>query len=349
MLLRATVLMAMLAACAPIDAVQQGPALFVFRLEAPAFIELNEELRVKRRIPIALPDGCGYANVYPAPRGPFVAIELNCAHGPAVLWLNTYTSDVEQPFASSDSHFLAWTPSGEAIYARVDSINWPRIVRLNTQGGTDEIPITAMTYDMAPGPGDHDFLFSYSHGIGLGSEMWSSRFESEVMEQVASEGNAYLSLARWSPDGRQVAFIKIPDSATPFTVGELWVMLADGTEARKLADVDSGHGFWPAWSPDGTQIAFVARENPGDRRADTSARALLSNVYIVNVADDVLTPITDFQEARVESPAWHPDGAAIAFAAVVDDRMTVFVKNLTDGGIQQVPMDGICCVGWLYR
>jgi len=349
MRLPALALAALLAGCAPGASAPSAPVLFVFRVDAPAFMEIDAQLEVKRQIPLGLPEGCGLGSVFPAPRGPLVAIELSCAFGQAVVWLNTDTSEIEQPITTSDSHFLAWAPRGEAVYLRIDSINRPRIVRRSLDGRQEQVLVDASTYDLSPGPSGEDFVFAFSQGMGLGSEMWSARGRGATPEQIAVDGANYLSLARWSPDGRQIAFIKVPDSATPFAVGELWVMQADGTRARMLAQADSGHGFPPAWAPDGMRIAFVARENPQEASADSSAAALISNLYMASLEGGALVPITDFQAARVEAPAWRPDGEAIAFAAVVDDRMAVFVKNLMSGDMQRVQIDWICCAGWLRR
>ena len=96
----------------------------------------------------------------------------------------------------------------------------------------------------------------------------------KAVEQLYADPFHYISFARYSPDGRQIAFIKIPDTQTPFTVGELWVMNSDGSNARKLADADAGHGYAANWSPDGKQIAFVLRENPDDERADQVERGI---------------------------------------------------------------------------
>ena len=340
---------AAVAACMPIEPQASGSVLYVYRLDEPAFIELDADLQPSREIPFAAPAGCGFGGVFPAPRGPLLAIELNCAFGPAVMWLNTDTSEVEQPITSSDSHFLAWAPTGDAVYLRIDSINRPRIVRLLVNGSQAALPISDFTYDVAPVPTGGDFLFTFSQGMGLGSEMWYARRDGADVEQIAADEANYLSLARWSPDGGKIAFIKIPDSATPFTVGELWVMEADGTEPRMLAQADAGHGFAPAWSPDSRRIAFVARENPNEPQANESAAALISNLYLVNLDGGEAVRFTDFGSRRVESPAWQPGGETIAFTAVVDDRMTVFLKNVLRGDMQQLPIDSICCAGWLRR
>jgi dipeptidyl aminopeptidase/acylaminoacyl peptidase len=53
--------------------------------------------------------------------------------------------------------------------------------------------------------------------------------------------------ARWSPDGRRIAF----ERCTRYGQSDIYVALADGTSARRVAE-----GGSPAWSPDGHEIAF---------------------------------------------------------------------------------------------
>ena len=340
---------AVLAACMPLEPPPSGSALYVFRFDEPAFVELGTDLQPVGEVPFAVPAGCGLGSVFPAPRGPLLAVELNCAFGPVVLRLDVVTAEVEQLITTSDSHFLAWAPAGDAVYLRIDSINRPRVVRRRMKGGEEALPISELTYDLSPAPSGGAFLFAFSRGMGLGSELWTARAGGAEAEQLVVDPTSYLSLARWSPDGEQIAFIKVPDSATPFTIGELWVMEADGAQARRLAGVDAGHGFPPAWSPDASQIAFVVRENADELAADTSATALLSNVYLVQVADGAMERLTDLARARVESPAWRPAGDAIAFAAVVDDRIAVYLKDMVTGDLQRVPIDSACCAAWLQR
>jgi Tol biopolymer transport system component len=123
----------------------------------------------------------------------------------------------------------------------------------------------------------------------------------------------------------------------------------DGGDARRLAEADAGHGTPPAWSPDGQSIAFVGRENAEDALADVSPTALISNLYLVKVDTGALEQITHFEDSRVQDLSWMPGSDVIAFTAVLDDRMTVFLRNGTSGEMRQVMLDEICCVSWLQR
>lgn len=345
--LTCVLLTAALTACAPQASPLFDSMLVVYDSDPPAFLELNDTLAPVRDIPFSVPPGCDIAALRAAPDQPILAIELSCAFGPAVLLLDTRTGEATQPVTNSDSHFLAWEPNGRAIYLRVNSINGPRIVRQEVGGPQHSVPISELTYDLAPGPVGAGFLFALSRGMGLGSEMWLGSPDGGALKQLAVDASSYLALARWSPDGQDIAYIRIPDSPTPFPNGELWVMHADGQAARKLADADAGHGFAPAWSPDGSRLAFVGRENAHDAEADLSDERLNSNLYIVGVNGGTPMQITRFESARVESPVWKPGAEVIAFSARVDDRMTVYVVDVTSGRMQRVDIASVCCPAWI--
>jgi len=278
-----------------------------------------------------------------------MAIELSCPNGQTVLLLNVDSASVTQPVTDSDSHFLAWTPDGSAAYLKVDSLGNPRVVRALVEGGQDFIPVTEFTYDLAPSLHEGEFTFTFSRGLGQGSELWLATRAGKVVEQLYTDPYNYISFARFSPDGAQIAFIKIPDSQTPFTVGELWVMNRDGSNARKLADADAGHGYAANWSPDGEQIAFVVRENPGDERANQSSDALISNIYIVDVESGKPTQLTHFTEDRAETPFWSPEGNTLTFTVVINDRMEVRIADVTTGEIRSLITVSTCCPAWMRK
>ncbi|RPI94173.1 MAG: hypothetical protein EHM40_07520, partial [Chloroflexi bacterium] len=132
-------------------------------------------------------------------------------------------------------------------------------------------------------------------------------------------------------------------------VGELWVTAADGSDPRKLAAADTGHGYAANWSPDGGQIAFVVRENPEDERADQSGEALISNIYIVSLGSGALAQVTYLEQGRVETPLWSPDGNTLAFSTVINDRMEVRIADLATGEIRSLITESACCPAWMRK
>lgn len=350
-LLRILALAAFLFACAPVPASTSQITFFIFRFSPPALLELSEDFQPLAEHPLSLPPDCGLLDIFPAPRGTFLAVELSCSFGQSVLFLDLATDSVTPAHSDADSHFLAWTNDGRAAYLRVNSIGNPQIIRTGTNGRNDFIPINEMTYDLASEPGGQDFTFTFtfSRGLGFGSELWLARGSGRNAGQLYADTLNYIAFARWSADGSQVAFIKIPDSQVPFTVGELWVMNADGSNPQKLAEADAGHGYAANWSPDGNHIAFVVRENADEPRANESAEVLVSNIYIVDVAGREIEQVTHFTEGRAETPHWSPDGNILAFQYVLNGRMGLQAADLLKDEIKVVLAEPACCPGWMRK
>lgn len=312
-------------------------------------MEFSSDFQPVDEIPFAIPPNCGLFDTFPAPLGEFMAIELSCPNGQTVLFLDTIAASAAQPIPGSDSHFLAWSFDGSAAYLKVDSLGSPRVLRVSTGGTQEALPITEFTYDLAASATEGEFTFTFSRGLGQGSEIWLARRGGKTADPLYSDRFHYISFARYSPDGGQIAFVKIPDTQTPFTVGELWVMDSDGANPRKLAEADAGHGYAANWSPDGRQIALVLRENPDEERADQSIEALHSNIYIVDVQTGALRQITHLETGRTEAPFWSPDGNTLAFNVVINDRMEVHIADMATGEIRPLTPDSTCCPAWLRK
>jgi dipeptidyl aminopeptidase/acylaminoacyl peptidase len=101
-----------------------------------------------------------------------------------------------------------------------------------------------------------------------------------------------------SPDGRQVVYTRTwIDRMKDRRPSEIWIMNADGTRKRFLAE-----GSSPTWSPDGTRIAFLASGEPE------------GNQIHVRWMDDegAVSQITRMDRSP-SNLRWSPDSRYIAF------------------------------------
>jgi Tol biopolymer transport system component len=335
------------------------PSLIIYRFNPPAFLEYSKDFQSTKEIPFSTPPNCGLFNTFPAPNGPFLLIELSCPNGQTVLFMNSESASVSQPVTETDSHFLAWTNDGKYAYLKVDSLGNPRVIRVKTDGSRETIPITEFTYDLSTKPNSPDFTFTFSRGLGSGSGLYLAQRDGHVTQLLYTDSYNYISYARFSPDGKQIAFVKTPDTQTPFTVGELWVIPSNVTfayktpsselEGKLIAYVDAGHGYAANWSPDGRKIAYVLRENPEDKNADNSSDALISNIHIVDIANGTVTQATNLTEGHVETPFWSPDGNTLAFNMVINGRMQVQIADIESGEIQPLLEGSNCCPAWMRK
>ena len=77
--------------------------------------------------------------------------------------------------------------------------------------------------------------------------------------------------ARWSPDGRFLAFLS--DRDDPHEVDQLWLLDRRGGEPERLTTFPGGVSDL-AWSPDGRRLALIVTDPDPDARepGDTSSR-----------------------------------------------------------------------------
>jgi TolB protein len=98
----------------------------------------------------------------------------------------------------------------------------------------------------------------------------------------------------YSPDGKYVAY----DYRRPgFSIREVYVMNADGTDARRVTNLRWVSGY-PAWSPDSKQLAFMS--NAGGTHDQ-------NEIYTIPLAGGKATQQT-FSTTDAIQPAWTPDG-----------------------------------------
>jgi Tol biopolymer transport system component len=111
----------------------------------------------------------------------------------------------------------------------------------------------------------------------------------------------------WSPDGRRIAFVRD---------GDLYVMAADGSGVRKLAD----DAEWPAWAPSRHELAFSS-DRDGDYDVYAIADAGTSSVRMT----------TDPHDDR--RPVWSPDGARVVFESDRSGPWHLYALRAGSGGV----------------
>jgi Tol biopolymer transport system component len=184
-----------------------------------------------------------------------------------------------------------------------------------------------------------EILSASTRGIGFGSEL---SINASVL--LKNEKNI-MTFVKFSPNGKQIAFVTLPDGQIPFPLGGLWIVDSDGSNLRLMADADAGRGFEAVWHPNGESIAFVYRENPSDAAADQSFNNLISNIYLANVATGALTQLTHFSNTLVDAPHFSPDGQFLVFN-VWSDKIQLWRADLKNNTLSPL-QENTCCGFWL--
>lgn len=128
--------------------------------------------------------------------------------------------------------------------------------------------------------------------------------------QLAGMSSADLLYAEWSPDGRQIAFVRQTTSCE-----QLWVMDADGSHQQRLNVAASACRI--QWSPDGRDILFMGTPSP-------------SGMWLVHPDGSGFRPFTLTCAGCPAVPLydvmrWAPDATQLAFR--LNDAGDVGVTN----------------------
>ncbi|HET9530742.1 MAG TPA: S9 family peptidase [Blastocatellia bacterium] len=136
---------------------------------------------------------------------------------------------------------------------------------------------------------------------------------------------------RWSPDGKQIAFLSDREGGKP----QVWLIRPAGGEAAKLTDAKSGVQSF-AWSADGRKIAYLSSDPTTDEeekkqkeRDDTKLidqKFKNAHVYVIGLDDKEARQVTkgDF---NVSSLSWSPDCEQIVFAHQPTPKVTDSYKS----------------------
>ncbi len=296
------------------------------------------------------PDGCTIRSLYPAPQGAYLAILLDCAFGPLTEVADLSGGKFGRPLAEPvDTRFLSWNAEGNSLYLLADSLGDARVLRVNLDNGrVTRLPLPASTYALACSPDSQTLVYAQTPGLGFGSELWIADLNGKNARLLIAEKEYILALPRWSPDGRQVAYIQMPDTPIPFPPGELWLLDISSGERRFLSAADAGRGYAPAWSPDGKWIAFVGREEAAPSAGETAGNPE-GRIYVLETETGARSAVSRPQDARVGAPVWSPDGTFIVFPLSLDGKMNLWAYNVTTGETTALTQTGACCPAWIGK
>ncbi|RLC93794.1 MAG: hypothetical protein DRI77_11540 [Chloroflexi bacterium] len=288
---------------------------------------------------VFVPPGCAIGGQTGSPNGRWVVIDIDCEYGSHTQVLEVTTGEVRdaEPEPFQDSIFLNWAPDGDSVVLRVDPIGENEIVLVNLDDGTTErLDTPLFTYNAAISPDNQRVLYTVSRGLGLGGELWMMNRDGSGKQLLLQEPRHIIAYPRWSPRGDAIAYIRMPDTNIPFTVGELCLADDDGRNQRVIAEADAGHGYPPVWSPNGELIAFVVRENPQNIRADNLAWELESNIYLADAQTGNVRPLTQFEGAITDGIVWSPNGKQLAFRATVQGVSDIWLAEVQTSKLQQI-------------
>jgi tricorn protease len=144
-------------------------------------------------------------------------------------------------------------------------------------------------------------------------DVFTVPIEKGPTRNLTNSSNAHDKAARWSPDGKSIAFISDKTGEE-----EIWVVPQDGSApARQLTTGGKAMRYAPEWSSDGSKIAFSDKDG---------------KLYVLEVASKKLTQIADDARDQIRDYTWSPDGRWLAFTLSDPNRSrSIWIWGAADG------------------
>ena len=157
--------------------------------------------------------------------------------------------------------------------------NW-EIYRMNPDGSSQTRVTSSSATDTSPtlSPDGTTLLFVSNRSGNY--EIYAAAPDGSGARALTSTPGQPNGAPAWSPDGRQIAFVRWPTSS----LAEIYTMRANGTSVTRLTNNTYMDGA-PVWAPDGNSLYFVSDEpgafevfsmgTDGSRRAQVTHGSLI--------------------------------------------------------------------------
>lgn len=243
------------------------------------------------------------------PDGRRLVIEKWQGNTPRLWWLDTQTGAVVTVLADETAVSQAVAFSSDGAWLSYADPLAGEMVLYAFGAGTRQRLTNLLNSPAAWHPSSPQFLFSdfdlliyhgddetghqeHGHDFSEAIHLYLGHADGDWNPLLSQTGNTDDANPAWSPDGEWIAFGRKPIQTNAGR--QLWLMRADGREARPLTADPAIHHGPPAWSPDGRYLLF--------QRFDLGQPDGRPGLWLLEVSSGRLTQVA----ASGSLPAWLP-------------------------------------------
>jgi tricorn protease len=149
-------------------------------------------------------------------------------------------------------------------------------------------------------------------------DVFTAPIENGPTRNLTRSSGAHDKWARWSPDGKQIAFISDRTGED-----EVYLIAQDGSdEPRQLTRGGKAMRYAPEWSPKGTHLAFSDKDG---------------KLYVLDIDTEKLTEVADERDGQIFDYTWSPHGGHIAFTLTDPTGFrSIYIWSRGDGKTRRV-------------
>ena len=125
-------------------------------------------------------------------------------------------------------------------------------------------------------------------------DVFTVPIEKGPTRNLTNSSNAHDKWARWSPDGKRIAFLSDRSGED-----EVWLVDQAGGKPEQVTTGGQAMRYAPEWSAEGTHLAFSDKDG---------------KLYVVTLADRKTVQVADDPRGMIRDYTWSPKGAYLAFS-----------------------------------
>ncbi len=151
-------------------------------------------------------------------------------------------------------------------------------------------------------------------------DVFTLPIEKGSTRNLTSTSGVHDKLARWSPDGKRIAFVSDRSGED-----EIWLVDQAGGKPEQVTKGREGTTYAPEWSAEGTHLAFSDKDG---------------KLFVLPLADRKVVEIADDERGMIRDYTWSPKGAYLAFSmSDANESRSIHVWSATDGTVHRVTDD----------